>query len=69
MRDFIGLEQSDADTLQAMLQFSYNSTIGNMDEAFKAIKLIKKYISSTIIVYNIDPRSTSVSLRMGMLSM
>ena len=48
MRDFIGLEQGDADTLQAMLQFSYNSTIGNMDEAFKAIKLIKKYTCSTI---------------------
>ena len=43
MRDFIGLEQGDADTIQAMLQFSYNSTTGNMDEAFKAIKQIKKY--------------------------
>ena len=45
MRDFIGLERGDADTLQAMLQFSYNSTTGNMDEAFKAIKRIKKYNS------------------------
>lgn len=43
MRDFIGLEEGDADTLQAMLQFSFNSTIGNMDDAFKAIKQIKKY--------------------------
>jgi hypothetical protein len=49
MRDFVGLEQSDADTLQAMLQFSYNSTVGNMDEAFKAIKLIKKYVIHVVI--------------------
>ena len=44
MRDFVGLEQGDARALQAMLSFSFNSTVGNMDEAFKAIKLIKRYI-------------------------
>ena len=43
MRDFEGLEDGDANTLNAMMQFSYHSTIGNMDEAFKAIKLIKRY--------------------------
>ena len=43
MRDFNGLEDGDSSTLQAMIQFSYYSTIGNMDEAFKAIKLIKRY--------------------------
>ena len=47
MRDFVGLEQADADTIHAMMQFSYYSTIGNMDEAFKAIKLIKKYTNNT----------------------
>ncbi|KAK3579473.1 hypothetical protein CHS0354_028282 [Potamilus streckersoni] len=41
MRDFIGLEKSDKGTREAMLNFSYFLTIGNMDEAFKAIKLIK----------------------------
>lgn len=64
MRDFIGLEQGDTDTLQAMLQFSYNSTIGNMDEAFKAIKLIKKYIGNTVTVYNLVPRSISLRTRL-----
>ena len=44
MRDFIGLEKSDKVTRDAMLNFSYYLTIGNMDEAFKAIKLIKRYI-------------------------
>lgn len=43
VRDFVGLEQGDARALQAMLSFSFNSTVGNMDEAFKAIKLIKRY--------------------------
>lgn len=41
MRDFVGLEDSDKNTKDAMLNFSYYLTIGNMDEAFKAIKLIK----------------------------
>jgi hypothetical protein len=44
MRDFVGLEYSDKNTRDAMLNFSYYLTIGNMDEAFKAIKLIKKYV-------------------------
>jgi hypothetical protein len=30
-----------------MLNFSYLSAIGNMDEAFKAIKLIKRWVVST----------------------
>lgn len=41
MRDFTGLEKADAEARQAMMNFSYLSAIGNMDEAFKAIKLIK----------------------------
>jgi len=41
LRDFVGLEQSDLSTLQAMVEFSYHSTVGNMEEAFKSIKLIK----------------------------
>ncbi|EDV20700.1 uncharacterized protein TRIADDRAFT_60914 [Trichoplax adhaerens] len=41
MRDFIGLEDSDETTMKAMMNFSFNLTTGNMDEAFKAIKAIK----------------------------
>ncbi|KAM7151135.1 intraflagellar transport protein 140 homolog isoform 2-T3 [Macrochelys suwanniensis] len=41
MRDFIGLEESDKTTREAMLNFSFYLTIGDMDEAFKSIKLIK----------------------------
>lgn len=41
MRDFVGLESSDKTTRDAMMNFSYHLTTGNMDEAFKAIKLIK----------------------------
>ncbi|CAF0790150.1 unnamed protein product [Brachionus calyciflorus] len=42
MRDFIGMTKADNNTTDALLNFSYYLTIGDMDEAFKAIKLIKK---------------------------
>lgn len=41
MRDFVGLENSDKLARDAMMNFSFYLTLGNMDEAFKAIKLIK----------------------------
>ncbi|CAL1531559.1 unnamed protein product [Lymnaea stagnalis] len=41
MRDYVGLENSDKGTRDAMMNFSFFLTVGNMDEAFKAIKLIK----------------------------
>ncbi|XP_048575888.1 intraflagellar transport protein 140 homolog isoform X2 [Nematostella vectensis] len=41
MRDFTGLENANDEAKRAMMDFSYLSAIGNMDEAFKAIKLIK----------------------------
>ena len=44
MRDFIGLENADLEARKAMMNFSYLSAIGNMDEAFKAIKLIKRLV-------------------------
>ncbi|XP_077862626.1 intraflagellar transport protein 140 homolog [Saccoglossus kowalevskii] len=44
MRDFVGLEDGDKSARDAMMNFSYYLTIGNMDEAFKAIKLIKSCV-------------------------
>ncbi|XP_042554090.1 intraflagellar transport protein 140 homolog isoform X1 [Dipodomys spectabilis] len=41
LRDFVGLEDCDKPTRDAMLNFSFFATIGDMDEAFKSIKLIK----------------------------
>lgn len=41
LRDFVGLEDCDKNTREAMLNFSFYLTIGDMDEAFKSIKLIK----------------------------
>ena len=43
MRDFVGLESADKPTRDAMMNFSFHLTTGNMDEAFKSIKLIKRY--------------------------
>ena len=42
MRDFVGLESADNSAKEAMINFSYLSAMGNMDEAFKAIKVIKR---------------------------
>lgn len=42
LRDFVGLEDCDKTTRDAMLNFSLYLTIGDMDEAFKSIKLIKR---------------------------
>lgn len=46
LRDFVGLESCEKQTRDAMLNFSFYLTIGDMDEAFKAIKLIKRYMYS-----------------------
>ncbi|XP_065658918.1 intraflagellar transport protein 140 homolog [Hydra vulgaris] len=43
MRDFVEFENGDLVTKAAMMSYSYLSAIGNMDEAFKAIKSIKIY--------------------------
>ncbi|ELW67792.1 Intraflagellar transport protein 140 like protein [Tupaia chinensis] len=41
LRDFAGLEDCDEPTRDAMLNFSFFVAVGDMDEAFKSIKLIK----------------------------
>ncbi|XP_063916884.1 intraflagellar transport protein 140 homolog [Zophobas morio] len=41
MSDFAGLEACNKATRNAVLDFSYNLSLGNMDEAFKAIKLVQ----------------------------
>ncbi|TMS22663.1 Intraflagellar transport protein 140-like protein [Larimichthys crocea] len=43
LRDFVGLENCEKATRDAMLNFSFYLTIGDMDEAFKSIKLIKRW--------------------------
>jgi intraflagellar transport protein 140 len=41
MRDFVGLDSNDSATTAAMLEFSYFLTVGNVDEAFRAVQSIK----------------------------
>jgi len=41
MRDFIGLDDADAKTRSALLDFSFFLTVGNMDEAHCAVRLIR----------------------------
>lgn len=35
MRDFQGIELNDDDTRDALINFSFYLTVGNMDEAYK----------------------------------
>jgi len=41
-RDFVGLESTEKPAKMAMMDFSFYLTLGDMDEAFKAIKVIKR---------------------------
>jgi len=41
MRDFVGLDDADAKTRSALLDFSFFLTVGNLDEAHRAVRLIK----------------------------
>ena len=40
MRDFVGLDKVDEKTRNALIEFSYRLTIGQMDAAFSAVKAI-----------------------------
>ena len=42
-RDFVGLEEAEKSAKAAMMDFSFYLTLGDMDEAFKAIKVIKRF--------------------------
>lgn len=41
LRDFVGLESVDEETKNDLINFSYFLTVGNMDEAYRAVKKIK----------------------------
>ncbi|CAH8581583.1 unnamed protein product [Schistosoma turkestanicum] len=44
MQNFIGLEDADEKTREAMLNFSYYLALGEMDSAFRAMKLTKSSV-------------------------
>ena len=37
MRDFVGMEGVDEDTRHALVELSYQLTVGNVDEAYRAV--------------------------------
>jgi len=44
-RDFVGLESADPATRSAVISFSYHLTLGNIDDAFHAIRVVKWYVT------------------------
>ncbi len=54
LRDFQGIEEADRDTRVAMMEFSYHLTVGNLDEAFRAVRAIKSdSVIALAILFNI----------------
>ena len=45
MADFIGVSGLEKNIIEAIMNFSYYLTLGDLDAAFKAIKTVKKYFS------------------------
>ena len=45
-RDFVGLETADSTTRSAVINFSYHLTVGDMDEAFRAIRVVKWLVTA-----------------------
>jgi intraflagellar transport protein 140 len=41
MKDFVGLENVSEEIKQAILNFSFFLTVGNMDEAYNSVRNIK----------------------------
>jgi intraflagellar transport protein 140 len=41
LRDFVGLEEVNEEVKRDLLNFSYYLTVGNMDEAYRAVKTIQ----------------------------
>lgn len=41
MKDFVGLENVQEDIKQAIMNFSFHLTVGNMDEAYNSVRNIK----------------------------
>lgn len=44
MRNFDGVDDTDTITIKAMVDFMYFLSLGNLDEAFKPLKMIKSNI-------------------------
>ena len=65
LKDFIGLEECDQPTIKAITSFSYYSTIGNMDEAFKSIKTVKRLDSILIFCHCYVQYSYTVYMYLG----
>lgn len=42
LREFVGVDEEDKKAINAMLNFGFYLCVGQMDNAFKAIKFIKK---------------------------
>jgi intraflagellar transport protein 140 len=49
MRDFVGLDSIDAQMISSLIEFSFNLTIGNLDEAFRSVQ----HINSTTVWQNL----------------
>lgn len=47
LREFVGISPDDRPAIEAMVNFSYYLCVEQMDNAFKAIKFIKKFVDAS----------------------
>ena len=52
MRDFVGMDDVSENAKYALLDFSYNLTLGKLDDAYRAVKAIDRlgYLLIKIII-------------------
>jgi hypothetical protein len=49
MRDFVGVDKHDTDTILALLSFSYFLTVGDMDKAYRSVRSISNPVVKDIV--------------------
>ena len=48
MRDFVGMDDVNETAKFALLDFSFNLTLGKLDEAYRSVKAIDRHFSSAV---------------------
>lgn len=64
MPDFVGINGLEKHVVDAIVNFSYNLALGDLDSAFKAIKMIKKFVENSekiFVLPEVDMNSSRAS--------
>lgn len=51
MRDFVGMDDVSENAKFALLDFSYNLTLGKLDEAYRSVKAIDRFLKDNFDMF------------------